>query len=108
MITEPERWQAQFAGPGLPPCSVIVDCRAPRTRFCVGVDTAGSHRVLVDLASPFSESGAIANADDPRVPALIALLRSLDDDDAKWFALYEAINDLWRRVETMTSSVAGC
>ncbi|MGH8315915.1 MAG: hypothetical protein ACRETU_12280, partial [Steroidobacterales bacterium] len=80
LVTEPERWEAQFAGPGLPPCSVIVDSRAARTRFHVGVDAPGSHRTLVDLASPFSESEAIANGDDPRVPALIAFLDSLDDD----------------------------
>jgi hypothetical protein len=47
------------------------------------------------------------NADDSRVPALIALLGSLDDDDSKWLSFYETVNDLWRRVETVTSSLPG-
>ena len=68
-------------------------------------DTPGSHRVLVDLPSPFSEGGASASADDSRVPALISLLGSLDDDDCKWLSFYETVNDLWGRVETVTSSL---
>jgi hypothetical protein len=108
IVSEPEWWQAQFIGPGLPPCAVTVDSRAERTRFCIAVDTSSSRRVLVDLLSPFSDRGTMPNPDDSRVPALIALLGSLDDDDSKWFAFYEAVNDLWRRVETITSSLPGC
>jgi hypothetical protein len=107
IITEPERWQAQFAGPSLPPCALSVDSRAQRTGFRIVVDTPSSRRVLVDRPSPFSEGGASVNADDSRVPALIALLGSLDDDDSKWLSFYETVNDLWRRVETVTSSLPG-
>lgn len=107
IVTEPEQWQAQFSGPGLPPCTVSVDSHAPATRFRVVADTPDSHRVLVDLPSPFSEGGPSANADDSRVPALISLLRSLDDDDSVWLSFYRAVNDLWRRVEAATSSLPG-
>jgi hypothetical protein len=107
IVTEPERWRAQFSGPGLPPCTVSVDSRTPATRFRIVADTPGSHRVLVDLSSPFSEGGVSADANDPRVPALIALLGSLDDDDSKWLSFYETVNDLWGRVETVTSSLPG-
>lgn len=104
VVTEPERWQAQFSGPGLPPCAVSVDSRAPAMRFRVVADTPAGHRVLVDLPSPFSEVGASVNADDSRVPTLIGLLASLDDDDSEWFSFYEAVNDLWGLAETATSS----
>jgi Predicted dehydrogenases and related proteins len=107
IVTEPERWQAKFSGPGLPPCAVSVDSRAQATRFRIVADTPGSHRVLVDLSSPFSEGGVSANVNDPRVPALIALLGSLDDDESKWVSFYGTVNDLWGRVETVTSSLPG-
>jgi hypothetical protein len=107
IVTEPERWQAQFAGPGLPPCAVRVDSHAQRTGFRVVVDAPSGHRVLVDLPSPFSEVGASANADDSRVPALMGLLGSLDDDDSQWLSFYETANNLWGRVETVTSSLPG-
>lgn len=107
-VTEPERWQAQFAGSGLPPCAVTVDSRAQRTRFRIVPEPLDAHRALVDLPSPVVESGAPGPAGDPRVPALTALLRSLDDDDAKWALLYQRINDLWGRVEAATMPLAAC
>ena len=107
IVTEPERWQAQFSGPGLPPCSVSVDSRASAMRFRVLADKPGSLRVLVDLSSPFSEDGASPSADDSRVPSLVSLLGSLDDDNSRWLLFYGAVNDLWGRVETVTSSLPG-
>jgi hypothetical protein len=108
IVTEPERWRAQFVGPGLPPCALSVDSRAQRTGFRVVVDAPSGHRVLVDRHSPFSVGGGSVNADDSRVPALIALLGSLDDDDSKWLSFYGTVNDLWSRVEAETSSLVVC
>ncbi len=95
---EPERWQAVFAGTGLPDCRVRVDSRCAAKRFDIAYATGGSARPLVALGDPFEEERSAGGA-DPRVGVLKRLLATFALDDRPFHALYAATNSLWCKVE---------
>jgi predicted dehydrogenase len=94
---EPERWQAQFIGPGLPAAHIRVDSRAASERFAIAFDGAAAVR----LREPFQLEAA-APPDDRRVPVLERLLATFGEDDAPFVELYAAANRLWQRVEEVS------
>jgi hypothetical protein len=91
---EPERWEAELAGPGLGDCRVLVDSRCGERGF--RIEAGGA--VLVDAREPFESEPASGDA-DPRVAVLKRLLGTLGESDAAHHALYEAVNGLWLRAE---------
>ncbi|NDD65755.1 MAG: hypothetical protein EBZ36_17535, partial [Acidobacteria bacterium] len=64
--SEPERWRAMFAGPGLPHCEVLLDSRCNRRGFSIGQVGKQS---LVALVDPF-EAVRVVGHSDPRVEVL--------------------------------------
>ncbi|HSW83090.1 MAG TPA: Gfo/Idh/MocA family oxidoreductase [Usitatibacter sp.] len=95
---EPERWQATFAGPGLPECRVRVDSRRETERFEIAHTQEGARRALVALRDPFGQERPGAG-DDPRVGILQRLLATFALDDRAFHALYARTNEIWREVE---------
>ncbi|HYC36889.1 MAG TPA: Gfo/Idh/MocA family oxidoreductase [Usitatibacter sp.] len=90
---EPERWEAVFAGAGLPQCRLRVDSRNPRSVFRIeGVEP------IVDLEYPYSVEPAAAEQ-DRRVGVLRRFLASFDEPDAEHAALCRRANVLWREAE---------
>lgn len=101
---EPERWQASFSGPGGATCSVDVDSRSAQSQFIVKHGTASASGMLVDFRDPFEAEQAAVQADeDRRIPVLVRLLESLDEDDTAWHGLYERVNALWQAVEARSA-----
>lgn len=92
---EPDRWEAEFRGPGLAPARVRMDSRSAVERFSIAFDGAPA---AVALREPFQLESP-APPDDRRVPVLERLLATFDRDDALFVELYAATNRLWRRVE---------
>lgn len=91
---EPERWEAQLAGPGLGDCRVLVDSRCGERVF--RIESGGA--APVDMGDPFESEPAGGDA-DRRVAVLKRLLGTLEENDAAHHALYAAVNDLWTRAE---------
>jgi predicted dehydrogenase len=95
---EIDRWNATFAGGGLPDCGITVDSRSDVTELHVA-QCAGD--VLAAQRDPFS-AAASADGLDPRVRLLQELCASLWSDGADCYAWYGAANTLWRNVEAQT------
>lgn len=94
---EPERWQAVFAGPGLPDCRVLLDSRRTANTFRI----ASNDAPLVDLTDPYAGEPAEGEA-DRRIGVLKRFLDSSRSADAALDAFYEEVNLLWRNTEDVT------
>lgn len=106
-----ERWKCVFAGPGLPKCDVLIDCRCATELFCVEVSTAEEMLdsfVLAKLTDPFQSENARQPGDglDSRICVLIQLCHSLEKDATNDYKLYAQTLILWQRVEQATQSEA--
>lgn len=102
---EPERWKAAFSGPGLPPCAVDLNSRAPSNRFAIIADGGVSASAVVDEVDAFASEAGTAGQ-DRRVASVVRLIRSFGDEDERWNRLYAATNLLWAEVEARTGRSA--
>lgn len=104
---EIEKWTASFAGPGLPECDAVVNTRASVRSFRVGLlpnSGTETEAEFANQADPFespSETDSLEGL-DRRVPALSRLCRSLWEQSVNDYAWYDAVIELWRRIEEKT------
>jgi hypothetical protein len=91
---ESERWEARFTGPGLAPCRITLDSRAPILAF----EIAQAGKPVMAGKDPF-DAGTVVAGQDRRVDFLAALIGSLAQDDAPFHDLYARTNGLWARTE---------
>ena len=96
---QPERWEAAFEGSGMPKCEILVDSRSDRDRFRIACGDGAIEWELLALQEPFEREMPPVPGDDRRISVLRRLLRTFDEDDAGYRALYARTNRLWQRVE---------
>lgn len=103
---EAESWTATLAGPGLPPCRILVDSDSPTASFEVLGRATGLRPLDISCRDPFDLVPALPGQ-DRRATLLAELCRSLlglsvpsgpgvSTDPAPW---YRASVDLWRAAE---------
>jgi predicted dehydrogenase len=106
-VDEVDKWTASFAGMGLPECDIAVDTRATVDKFRVELLSNSSTKpgaVLANLIDPFDPTAETAPKEglDRRVPILSRLCRSLWEQSMNEHVWYEAMIELWRRIEEET------
>ena len=105
---EIERWTARFSGGGQPDCTVTLDSRSEENRFVIRQGPASSGPVagaIADLSDPFETRGDPAPLShiDRRIPLLVRVARSLEEDDSRWHQYYDAATKLWSLTESRTT-----
>ena len=93
------RWEARFAGPALPDCTVLVDSDTPDRNFSVSADD-----FAVTLGEPFEEEQAMGPLDQ-RVSLLVEVCRPfLVDASPATPMWYPASVELWSAASRQADS----
>jgi hypothetical protein len=95
-------WRAEFLGPSLPDCEVMVDSDASDRAFKVrGSSAPDGGGLALNLGDPFEEAPALGGL-DRRVAILTQECRDFLGGDCVVPSWYFASIDLWAAVETVT------
>jgi len=98
---EPSRWNAVFAGTGLPDCEVELDSASPENRFSIISDASSAGAFRLEQADPFvgSQELALAGAVDRRVATLGRFCQSAWSDPRPMQDFYRPAIELWQALE---------
>lgn len=105
---EIEKWVAIFEGNNLPECKVVVNAKSKFNTFEIvhtsKKSTESVTNVFAKLSDPFEPQSIFTGKDqiDQRVPILSQLCQSLWEERKNEYELYDAVLNLWLRIEGKT------
>jgi len=103
---QPDTWISQFTGIDVPQCTVSVSTNSDENQFKIEIiEDDGDVKLVKYDDSPFAGTKH-ASGQDSRVPVLERLIRSIDQDDEQYTALYRATNNLWLLTEMHQDAVS--
>jgi len=103
---EARRWNASFAGAGLPHCEVEVDSASPIDRFSIACDSSSACALGLEQTDPFGNGQAtnLESALDRRVEVLGRFCQSAWRDPRPMQEFYQPVIDLWHALEQCNSA----